>query len=87
MTPVQIREKLVDLALPIVGKEKKGELLDLLTYKTTPNGGVAVTDDLKYNGETRSAQYKHFLDFVTKLSSRGKMVFTCLRRFYGMDWL
>ena len=52
MTPVQIREKLVDLALPIVGKEKKGELLDLLTYKTTPNGGVAVTDDLKYNGET-----------------------------------
>ena len=85
MTPVQIREKLVDLALPIVGKEKKGELLDLLTYKTTPNGGVAVTDDLKYNGETQLTQCVHLFDSVPKLNFRDKMVFTSPRRFYGMD--
>jgi len=48
LTPIQIREKLVNLALPIVGQDKKGEILDLLTYKTTPNGGVDVTEDLKY---------------------------------------
>lgn len=54
LTPIQIREKLVDLALPIVGQDKKGELLDLLTYKTTPNGGVDVTEDLKYTSKIRN---------------------------------
>ena len=56
LTVVQIREKLIDLALPIVGSDKKAELTDLLTFKTTPNGGVAVTDDLKYT----SNQYPIF---------------------------
>ena len=49
LTVTQIREKLVNLALPIVGADKKAALTDLLTYKSTPNGGVAVTDELKYN--------------------------------------
>lgn len=48
LTPVQIREKLVALALPITGSESKNALHDLLALKSTPNGGVAVTDDLKY---------------------------------------
>lgn len=48
LTVTQIREKLVDLALPIVGSDKKDVLIDLLTFKGSPNGGIAVTDDLKY---------------------------------------
>jgi hypothetical protein len=47
-TPSQTRAKLIDLALPIVGADKKEALTELLTHKTTPNGGTAVTDDLKY---------------------------------------
>lgn len=47
-TPVETRAKLIELALPIVGPEKKGALTGLLAHKTTPNGGNAVTDDLKY---------------------------------------
>jgi len=49
-TPVQTREKLVDLAITVPGidSSSKGALLDLLAHKTSPNGGVAVTDELKY---------------------------------------
>lgn len=50
-TPVQTRQELIKLALPIVGESKEGQLLDLLSHKTSPNGGVAVTDDLKYTSE------------------------------------
>ncbi|KAG9103466.1 hypothetical protein FRC06_010574 [Ceratobasidium sp. 370] len=46
LTPVQIREKLVALVPEGIDKSK---VADLLAHKTTPNGGVAVTDDLKYN--------------------------------------
>ncbi|KAG8753292.1 hypothetical protein FRC12_011593 [Ceratobasidium sp. 428] len=46
LTPTQIREKLVALVPEGVDKSK---VADLLTHKTTPNGGVDVTDDLKYN--------------------------------------
>ena len=51
LTVTQIRAKLVELALPIVGADKKQQLIDLLTFNTTPNGGIAVTDDLKYTSE------------------------------------
>jgi hypothetical protein len=47
-TPVQTRAKLVELALPIVGKDEEQKLTDLLAHKSTPNGGNAVTDELKY---------------------------------------
>ncbi|KAI0698575.1 hypothetical protein BC835DRAFT_642614 [Cytidiella melzeri] len=46
MTPKQIRQKLAELAASFIGE--KDTFLDLLTLKSTPNGGVAVTDDLKY---------------------------------------
>jgi len=47
-TPVQTREKLVELAAPIVGSDKVEALKFLLQHKTTPNGGTDVTEDLKY---------------------------------------
>ncbi|CAE6438236.1 unnamed protein product [Rhizoctonia solani] len=46
LTPLQIREKLVSLAPEGIDRKAVGELLEL---KLTPNGGVSVTDDLKYN--------------------------------------
>jgi len=49
LTPLQIRAKLVSLASEVIGQEKAEVMADLLTLKGTPNGGVAVTDDLKYN--------------------------------------
>jgi len=49
LTPVQIRKKLVDLAKPVIGEDKAAEMAKHLEHKTTPNGGTAVTDNLKYN--------------------------------------
>ncbi|QRW21580.1 thioredoxin [Rhizoctonia solani] len=46
LTPLQIREKLVALAPEGVDKKAVADLLEL---KSTSNGGVSVTDDLKYN--------------------------------------
>lgn len=53
LTTVQIREKLVKLAgeVPSIGQDKLPAILDLITYKSTPNGGVAVTDDVKWFGK------------------------------------
>ena len=48
MTPLQIREKLVALVEESVGADKAAQVKDLLALKSTPNGGTAVTDDLKY---------------------------------------
>jgi protein-disulfide isomerase len=48
-TPVQIRAKLVNIAKPLLTEQQLAEVEELLKHKTTPNGGVGVTDDLKYN--------------------------------------
>lgn len=48
LTPLQIREKLATLAAQVIPASKVGEFNDLLRLKSSPNGGVAVTDDLKY---------------------------------------
>lgn len=52
LTPTQIRQKLVELAgeVPSIGKEKMPKILDLVTLKTSNNGGVDVTDDIKWHG-------------------------------------
>ena len=50
MSPSQTRQKLADLAASVIGADKRDAFLDLLTNKTSPNGGVDVTDDLKYTG-------------------------------------
>ena len=48
LTPLQIREKLAALAAQVIPASKVEEFNDLLRLKSSPNGGVAVTDDLKY---------------------------------------
>ncbi|OJA17710.1 hypothetical protein AZE42_07450 [Rhizopogon vesiculosus] len=48
MTPLQIREKLGNIAAQLITKEQVITFKELLTLKPTPNGGNAVTDDLKY---------------------------------------
>ncbi|KAI0732846.1 hypothetical protein C8Q72DRAFT_773723 [Fomitopsis betulina] len=48
LTPTQIRAKLVDLVSQTIGADKAAPFKDLLTLKSTPNGGIDVTDDLKY---------------------------------------
>jgi len=53
-TPTETRVKLVELALPVVGADKKEVLTDLLAHKTTPNGGTGVTDELKYTSASYS---------------------------------
>ncbi|KZT29378.1 hypothetical protein NEOLEDRAFT_1107084 [Neolentinus lepideus HHB14362 ss-1] len=49
LTPIQIREQLAAVFGEVAGQDKVAAFKDLLTLKSTPNGGVAVTDDLKYN--------------------------------------
>jgi hypothetical protein len=53
LTPTQIRQKLVALAgeVPSIDESKLPAIQDLLTYKGSPNGGNAVTDDVKWFGE------------------------------------
>ncbi|KAF7305706.1 Disulfide bond formation protein D [Mycena chlorophos] len=52
LTPIQIRAKLAALAGEVVpagaAGNTAGAFADLLVLKGTPNGGVDVTDDLKY---------------------------------------
>ena len=56
LTPLQICEKLMLLAADIPADSIK-QFKDLLTLKWSQNGGIAVTDDLKYN----SMQHFHHL--------------------------
>lgn len=52
LTPLQIREKLANIADSVIqDKGKVDEFKELLKLKSSPNGGVAVTDDLKYTSE------------------------------------
>ncbi len=53
LTPIQIREKLAALVSESVSGDKAALFSDLLVLKSTPNGGTAVTDDLKYTSEFR----------------------------------
>ncbi|PCH40957.1 hypothetical protein WOLCODRAFT_137104 [Wolfiporia cocos MD-104 SS10] len=47
-TPLQIRANLAVLAAETIGAGPAGAFAELLTLKSSPNGGVDVTDDLKY---------------------------------------
>ncbi|THH14304.1 hypothetical protein EW146_g6011 [Bondarzewia mesenterica] len=49
MTPIQIRDKLAILASQVLTNDEVKTFRDLLKLKGSANGGVAVTDDLKYN--------------------------------------
>lgn len=48
LTPIQIRENLAQLAAEFIGNNKTDEFRELLKLKSSPNGGVSVTEDLKY---------------------------------------
>ncbi|KAJ7506652.1 hypothetical protein B0H11DRAFT_238704 [Mycena galericulata] len=49
LTPLQVRGNLAALAGEVLPANAAGSFADLLVLKgTSPNGGVAVTDDLKY---------------------------------------
>lgn len=62
LTPVQVREKLVKLAgeVPSIEQDKLPAILDLVTYKSTPNGGVDVTDDVKWHSASLSFLFSLF---------------------------
>jgi len=49
-TPTEIRRKLIALAgeVPSIDQSKLLTIQELLTYKGSPNGGIAVTDDVKW---------------------------------------
>ncbi|KAJ3987623.1 major facilitator superfamily domain-containing protein [Lentinula detonsa] len=47
-TPLEVRSKLTKLAESVIGSSLANEFKDLLELKGSPNGGNAVTDDLKY---------------------------------------
>jgi len=48
LTPIQIREKLAQLAAEVIPANKVDDFKELLKLKGSPNGGIAVLDDLKY---------------------------------------
>ncbi|KAJ7222690.1 hypothetical protein C8J57DRAFT_1392091 [Mycena rebaudengoi] len=48
LTPLEIREKLANLAAEVAPANTIEEFKELLKLKSSPNGGNAVTDDLKY---------------------------------------
>jgi len=48
MTPLQVREKLTNIAAQVITEEQLVMFKDLLKLKPSPNGGIGVTDDLKY---------------------------------------
>ncbi|KAG6866116.1 hypothetical protein C0991_008424 [Blastosporella zonata] len=48
LTPLQIRDSLAELAAQVIPSDAVKDFKDLLILKSTPNGGNAVTDDLKY---------------------------------------
>jgi len=47
-TPIQVRESLQQLAESVIGQDKGAQFGELLKLKSSPNGGVDVTEDLKY---------------------------------------
>lgn len=56
-TPLETRANLVQLGVEkgILDEADAEEVKDLLAHKTTPNGGNAVTNDLKWCSESLSA--------------------------------
>jgi hypothetical protein len=48
LTPIQVRENLAKIAAEVIPSDAVDEFKELLMLKGSPNGGVAVTDDLKY---------------------------------------
>ncbi|KAL9713041.1 hypothetical protein Ac2012v2_004282 [Leucoagaricus gongylophorus] len=60
LTPRQIRDNLAALAGQVISSEAVESVRKFLTLKGTPNGGNAVTDDLKYNIKFSRQNSIHF---------------------------
>ncbi len=88
LTPLQIREKLANLAASLDSKLWSGDagakFKDLLTLKSSPNGGVAVTDDLKYTSETVLRQLSTVYSCPHQSSFLDRTAFTSRQRYSGM---
>ena len=84
LTPVQIRENLAKIAAEVIPSHAVEEFRELLKLKGSPNGGVAVTDDLKYN--SACGLFRLFYDYPdwSQSNSRGKTAFTCRQLSCGM---
>ncbi|KAF8231392.1 hypothetical protein L208DRAFT_1399021 [Tricholoma matsutake] len=48
LTPLQIRANLANIAAEVIPSDRMDQFRELLKLKDSPNGGIAVTDDLKY---------------------------------------
>jgi hypothetical protein len=73
LSPIQIRAKLAQVAAQVLPGDKLDEFKELLKNKSTPNGGVAVTDDLKYN--SMSLMQLKVISYLMPVqsNSRGRM--------------
>jgi hypothetical protein len=52
MTPLEVRQKLIGLASEVVDAGKLEQVKNLLANNPHPNGGIGITDDVKYNSES-----------------------------------
>jgi hypothetical protein len=71
LSPIQIREKLAEVAQELLQSNELAEFKELLKNKSTPNGGVSVTDDLKYTSALLSLSWSILFvlsDFTVKFS-------------------
>lgn len=58
LTPLQVRENLAKIAAEVIPSDAVEEFRELLKLKGSPNGGVAVTDDLKYTSACWSRPFR-----------------------------
>jgi len=63
LTPLQVREKLADIAALVIPEDKINDFKEQLQHPSqgNPNGGVAVTNDLKYTS-TFGVFHIHFFN-------------------------
>jgi hypothetical protein len=90
MTPLQIREKLASIAAQLITEEQVTRFKELLTLKSTPNGGSAVTDDLKYTGLGSLLLWQYasgLTHFIVQSNSLAKMACMFHPPLSGMVWL
>jgi hypothetical protein len=90
LTPLQIREKLAALSAQVI-PNKVEDFKELLKLKGSPNGGVDVTDDLKYTSAFAFPTPLLFLNPNTLTAYKqsnilGRTGFTFLPQCCGMGW-
>ncbi len=86
LSPRQVRDKLAQLASVVLPPDAVEKFKGLLALEGTPNGGNAVTDDLKYTSTFRLSCIEKVpcLDGVYQSNSPGRMAFTFLPLCFGM---